>query len=269
MNASTFMQTVTPLDPGARLARTQGAFAGLPPEAMRLLNGSEAGERRLLPGGDLFRLGEPCSMVFSLMEGWVFRYHLLPDGRRQILDFALPGALLGFSTSIDGTMGHGAQALANAVVHAIPRKALMSACRRHPEIGLRLASTMAREQDLAFAHITGLGRQTARERVSQLLLELFVRHRMRWPGHRIEEMHLPLTQEHIGDATGLSGVHVSRVLGDMKKNGILRFSYRRLSILDPDRLLDASGIEPEQLQPWLAFPDEQEDACDVFYKRSA
>lgn len=267
MNASVNMPTVFPVDRGASLARISGFLTGLPPEAMALLGPREAGTRRLAADDDLFRLGEPCGMVFSLIEGWVFRYQLLPDGRRQILDFALPGALLGFSALSDGTMGHGAQALSNVLVHAIPRKALISACRQHPAIGLRLASTMAREQDLSFALITSLGRRSARERVSQLLLELFVRHRMRWPGHNAEEMHLPLTQEHIGDATGLSGVHVSRVLGELKTDGILKFSYRRLSILDPDRLLDASGMEPERLQPWLAHA--QDGIYDDLWKRPA
>src|SRR3546814_111707 len=67
----------------------------------------------------------------------------------------------------------------------------------------------------------------------------------------IEEMHLPLTQEHIGDATGLTGVHVNRVLGDLKTDGILTFSYRHLSILDPDKLVDVAGIDPALLQSWI------------------
>lgn len=63
-------------------------------------------------------------------------------------------------------------------------------------------------------------------------------------------MHLPLTQEHIGDATGLTGVHVNRVLRDLKKDGVLEFHYRRLRILDPDRLVDIAGIDPHLLLPW-------------------
>jgi hypothetical protein len=64
-------------------------------------------------------------------------------------------------------------------------------------------------------------------------------------------MYLPLTQEHIGDATGLTGVHVNRVLGDLKTDGILTFSYRHLSILDPDKLVDVAGVDPELLQSWI------------------
>jgi hypothetical protein len=121
---------------------------------------------------------------------------------------------------------------------------------------------MSRDSSLSFAHLTSIGRHSARERVAHLILELFIRYRSRWPGHRIEEMHLPLTQEDIGDATGLTGIHVNRVLGDLKTEGILTFSYRRLSILDPDKLVDVAGIDPELLQSWIRRPAPAQSARD-------
>src|SRR3546814_11558094 len=127
-------------------------------------------------------------------------------------------------------MTYGAQALTDAVVCVIPHKALRPLSRQYPEIGLRLAWLMSRDSSLSFAHLTSIGRHSARERVAHLILELFIRCRSRWPGHRIEEMHLHLTQEHIRDATGLTGVHVKRVLGHIKPDGILRVGYRRLRI---------------------------------------
>jgi CRP/FNR family transcriptional regulator len=93
-----------------------------------------------------------------------------------------------------------------------------------------------------------IGRRSALERVAYLLLELFIRSRLRWPGHRSEEMYIPLTQEHIGDATGLTNVHVNRVL---RKEGIAEFHYRRLQILNPDRLVDVAGIDPHAALSWI------------------
>src|SRR3546814_14715698 len=66
------------------------------------------------------------------------------------------------------------------------------------------------------------------DRVARLVLELFVRCRTQWPGNRIEEMYLPLTQEHIGDATGLTFVHVNRILRTLRKEGVVEFHPRRL-----------------------------------------
>ena len=90
-----------------------------------------------------------------------------------------------------------------------------------------------------------------RERVAHLILELFTRYRAQWPGNRIEEMPLPLTQEQIGDATGLTSVHVNRVLSTLRKERIVEFHYRRLRILDPDRLIEVAGVEPEMATAWL------------------
>jgi CRP/FNR family transcriptional regulator len=207
-------------------------------------------EEHFRAGQDLFRLGETCDVIYGLVEGWIFRYSLLADGRRQILDFVLPGAVLGLHPEAEAAMSYGARALTEAVVCAIPQQALRPVCGRHPEIGLQLALQISQEQTLSFTRLTSIGRRMARERVAHLMLELFVRARLRWPGHRLEEMRLPLTQEHIGDATGLSGVHVNRVLRDLRKDGIVKFSYRRLSILDPDRLVDVAGVDPEVMHLW-------------------
>ena len=63
-------------------------------------------------------------------------------------------------------------------------------------------------------------------------------------------MYLPLTQEHIGDATGLTGVHVNRVLRDLRKEGVAEFHYRHLRILNPDKLIGVAGIDPHVALSW-------------------
>jgi CRP-like cAMP-binding protein len=189
-----------------------------------------------------------------LLSGWVFLYNVLEDGRRQILHFALPGAVLGFLPTPGATATHGAQALTNAVVCVIPHKALVPISKTYPEFGLQLARSMSRDRSLAFDHLTSVGRQSARERVAHLLLELFIRYLSQWPGNRSEEMQLPLTQEHIGDATGLTFVHVNRVLRDLRRDGVVEFHYRRLRILNPDKLIDVAGIDPQLAMSWVRRP---------------
>lgn len=207
-------------------------------------------DRRLSAGQDLFRIGTPCDVFYNLVDGWIFQYTLLPDGRRQIFNFALPGDLLGFDPAYGSIRTYSAQALTDAVVSVIPNKVLSPLSKQYPDIGLQLASLMSRDRSLSFAHLTSIGRRSARERVAQLIIELFIRCRLYWPGHHVDDMRLPLTQEHIGDAMGLTGVHVSRVLGDLNDEGILRYRYRRLSILDPDRLMDMACIDPELMRLW-------------------
>lgn len=208
-------------------------------------------DREYKVGQDLFSLGEPCDSIFNLLEGWVILYNILDDGRRQILHFALPGAVLGFHPGGGAMMTYGAQALTDIVVSTIPHKALQPIVSQQPEFGLRLAWLVARDCTLAYDRLTSIGRHSARERVAHLLLKLFVRYRAQWPGSHIEEMNLPLTQEDIGDATGLTFVHVNRVLRDLRKDRILEFHYRRLRILDPDKLVDVAGLDPQLVMSWI------------------
>ena len=211
----------------------------------------KSADRAIKAGCDLFRLGERGEAIYSLVDGWIALYNLLEDGRRQILQFALPGAVLAFVPARGAVMNYSAQALTDAVVSVIPHENLGRLSRENPEIGMRLAGLISQDRSLAYDHLSSIGRRSARERVAYLLLELFIRSRLRWPGHRSEEMYLPLTQEHIGDATGLTGVHVNRVLRDLRKEKIAEFHYRRLRILNPDKLVDVAGIEPHVVLSWI------------------
>jgi CRP/FNR family transcriptional regulator len=209
------------------------------------------GSRAIEAGEDLFSLGDPCESVYNLASGWMILYDLLENGQRQILHFAMPGAVLGFHPTRGPVRTYGVQALTDAVVCGVPRRAIEPLVQQHPEIGLRLLALVARDLSLAFDHLTSIGKQSARERVAHLLLELFVRYRAQWPGSRTEEMLLPVTQEHIADATGLTSVHVNRVLRDLRLEGILQFHYRRLRILDPDTLIDVAGTDPHLVMSWI------------------
>jgi len=226
---------------------------GLPSstDAWRLLPRYRTGDRKLAAGRDLFSTGETSTSIFNLLSGWVAIYTLLEDGRRQIVHFALPGAVMGMPTSRGAQVSYGAEALTDVIVSVIPYTILATSSQDDPGMTMRLASVLARDTSMAYDHMTSIGRRTARERVAHLLLELFTRYRAQWPGDRIEEMAIPLTQEQIGDATGLTYVHVNRVLSTLRKEKIVHFHYRRLRILDPDRLIEVAGVDPQTAMSWF------------------
>jgi CRP-like cAMP-binding protein len=217
---------------------------------LETLDRCKSGDRRLDAGRDLFSLGEKRDAIYWLADGWAALYSVLEDGSRQILHFALAGAVLAFAPG--RIMTYSAQALTDIVVGVVSYDRLYELLPDHPELGMQLAWLVARDRGLAYERLSSLGRHSAHERVAHLLLELFVRCRMRWPGHRIEEMHLPLTQEQIGDATGLTGVHVNRVLRGLRNEGVLEFHYRRLRILNPDKLVEVANFDPHVALSWVA-----------------
>ncbi|MDF2119186.1 Crp/Fnr family transcriptional regulator [Roseiarcaceae bacterium H3SJ34-1] len=132
-------------------------------------------DRQIKAGCDLFRVGERGDAIYSLVHGWVALYNLLEDGRRQILQFALPGAVLAFMPAPGAMMNYSAQALTDAVIGIIPHENLGRRSRDNPEIGMQLASVISQDRSFAYDHLSSMGRRSARERVAYLLLELFVR----------------------------------------------------------------------------------------------
>ncbi|MBY0511991.1 MAG: Crp/Fnr family transcriptional regulator [Rhodospirillaceae bacterium] len=210
-----------------------------------------SGERAIAAGTDLFSIGKPANAIFTLVSGWAFLYQSLKDSRRQILHFALPGAVLGLLPGQAARAPYGAQALTDCVLCIIPHENLSPLSREVPEIGMRLSWLISHDLHLAFDHLTSVGRRSARERVTHLLLELFVRYRGQWPGNRIDELYLPLTQQHVGDAVGLTAVHVNRILRKLREDGVIEFNYRHLRILDPDKLIDVSGLDPQLVISWV------------------
>jgi CRP/FNR family transcriptional regulator len=211
----------------------------------------KSGDRIVKAGCDLFSQGQRGDAIYRLVSGWAALYNLTDDGRRQILQFSLPGAVLAFLPAPGAMMNYSAQALTDVVVCVIPHVDLARLSNANPEFGMQMASLISQDRGLAYDNLSSMGQHSARERVAHLLLELFIRYRMRWPGQRSEEMHLPLTQEQIGDATGLTGVHVNRVLQALREEGIVEFHYRRLRILNPDKLVDIVGVDPHVALSWM------------------
>lgn len=232
-------------------ARRDGLCTEFSPAVLGKMKQFKSGNRKIAAGTDIFAPGGICNAVYNLVGGWAFRYCLLKDGRRQILDFALPGAVLGFHPERGSRATYGVQALTDIEICTIPHANFAWLSREVPEMGMRLAHLVSRDRSLAYDHLTSVGRQSARERVAHLLLELFIRYRADWPGQRSEELHLPLTQEHIGDATGLTSVHVNRVLGELRDEGIIDFHYRRLKVLNPDKLIEVAEVDPSLATMWI------------------
>ena len=233
------------------------AYTGASPghtEIACMIADHRSADRELSVGQDVFSPSRQNEELYYLAEGWIALYDLLADGRRQILQFALPGALLGFQSGSETMATYGAQALTKATVWVIPVGVLDALMAEHPEIGMRVAWMIARDQSLTFDHLTSIGRRSARERIARLLLELFLRYRGQSPKCLTELMPLPLTQEHIADATGLTNVHVNRILGELRKQGIVRFHYRRLTILNLQKLQEAAGIDPSKTPALTAVP---------------
>lgn len=200
-----------------------------------------AQQTRVLKAGEsLFLQGDTVRWIWLLREGWAFRYQSLEDGRRQIVDFVLPGDILGIGTS--SQMPYGVEALSPCTWVTMSREGFLAKLTREPALSMTLLDMLSASQVRAFEQMTSVGRRTARERVAHLLLDLAKRAQTSAAGAEHFEVTMPLMLSHIGDALGLATETVCRCLGELKRAGILVFSAGRLEVLDLDGLSDLAGV---------------------------
>jgi CRP-like cAMP-binding protein len=226
---------VTKLESVARLSEGDRiALAGLCDDPR------EMGARSIV-----IREGERPDHVHLMVEGWAARYKLLPDGSRQITAFLIPGDFCDFHITILREMDHSITTLTRAKVAYIPRLKLEAITERPSLVRAFWWATLVDEAVLR-AWIVNVGRRDAFEAIGHLMCELYVR--MRNVGLTSDHcFELPLTQEELGDALGLTPVHVNRVLQRMRADELISLKGGMLTIHDYRRLEAASGFNPNYL----------------------
>ena len=214
---------------------------------------ARASQRRgLKPGESLFLQEDRVDSVYVLLDGWAFRYQDLKDGRRQIVDFALPGDVVGLNEAASAP--YGIEALTPCTFACYSRKSFFELVGRQPAMGLALVQMLARAEARAIEHVTSLGRRTARERVAHLLLELVTRLKRLDLVADAKSLDLPLMLSHVADALGLANETVCRCLSSLRRDGVLVLRERRLKVLDLRRLADEANLsEADDSEPAAAL----------------
>lgn len=163
------------------------------------------------------------SDVFVLCAGWAFRYFQLSDGRRQILQFLLPGDIFSPTTIFEKAFYFSVKALTQVRLSAFARSEIRARCAANSSVQSAIAKACIDETHDAARLSTVLGQFSAQERIAYLLLHLMTRIAAR-NVIREQRFPLPLRQQHIADAVGLTPVHVSRVFSQFRERRILAFS---------------------------------------------
>jgi len=201
---------------------------------------------RLQPHSDLVVEGANVNTVYLLESGWGIRYKLLSDGRRQILNFVLPGDFVGLRASLFGIQDQTVELITAAIAATVPSARIMDLFRSHPKLAAAVSWSSAREEAMMADHIVRLGRRNAYERMAHLLLELLRRlQAVGLAGDR--GFDLPATQETLGDFLGLSVVHVNRTLRRLREEMLIAQENGRVRLLDIPRLEAIADFESPHL----------------------
>jgi CRP-like cAMP-binding protein len=182
-----------------------------------------------------------------MQEGWAYRYLVTKAGARQILEFLVAGDIINPDSAAVKRTDHAICALTTVTIRCIEKERMGSFLRDCPSILAAMWWSNAQEKGLLQAQIVRIGRQNALQRIGHMLLELHCRLLLVGKAAGPNTFALPLTQREIGDALGLSSVHVSRVLMELRKRQLVRLSGNSVELLEPEELAEACDYNSRHL----------------------
>ena len=229
-----------------RLARLQA----LSQDEAHAIEGAAGPIRLHRPHENLVREGESASHIALLLSGFAYSFRVLPDGRRQIVSYLIPGDLCDPRLLLLPTAAHTVGTLTAANVVHFAREGLLALIDRHPHLGRALCWLALQEEMIAREWLVNIGQRTALERLAHLLCEVFTRMQIVGLTDR-GRCELPLTQVELADTLALSTVHVNRTLQELRRQGLVSLSSGMLEIHDFDALQSVAMFAPDYLYPGL------------------
>jgi CRP/FNR family transcriptional regulator len=197
----------------------------------------------LPPNRMLLAEGEVGASLFRISRGWAFRFRQAGNGGRQILDFLLPGELLGLQSALLGVSEHSVRSLTALRVSALDPRLVTTAFQGASDLALRLTRHITAEASRVDEFLTVIGCGDAVERLAFLMLSLY-RRQARRGAIDPANCPFPLRRQHMADALGLTGAHINRTLNRLRDDGIALIDEGRLSIRDLPRLTELAGATP-------------------------
>jgi CRP-like cAMP-binding protein len=236
------LKNVWPDDPFVMRARN---FADMTPTDLQCLRAVIETETKVRKRRDLVLDGYEFSKLYFVKDGFAARYKLLRSGKRQIVNFVLPGDVVGIPGSFLDRAVSSVLAVSDMTLQTCSLEAFVELCCRRPKFGL-LLSWLAMQEAANYAeHIIDVGRRTPIERLAHLLLEIHSRLAMVGMADGLS-FPLPFTQEMMSDALGLSVPHLNRTLVQLRADGLIALAGRRVDILDRNELQRTAQFQPIQ-----------------------
>jgi len=250
----------------APLVRKLANFAPLTAEDQRILRGVGSSHESFAPGARIIGEGEVPRSVFVVTEGVACRYRDMPDGRRQIMTFLLPGDLCDMHVFLVKAMDHSIAAISPVRLAGVSRDTVLDLLFNRPRIAAALWWSSLQEEAILRERIVALGRRNAHGRIAYLLCEILWR--CEAVGLELDRaVSLPLSQVDLADTLGLTPVHVNRVLKQLRNSGLIMLANRMLTVLDLPRLQAMAGFDSSYLHLGGA-PEEIAEVFDQLESRA-
>ncbi len=210
-------------------------------------------KRSLDPQQDIVRAGDVAAGVHLILEGFAFRYKIIDDGQRQIIGLLLPGDFCDLQSIVLGPSDHYIAALTPCIVADIPQERVDSLVFHDSRLARALWWATLVDESILREWLASMGQRPADKRIAHLFCELLLRQQLVGAaGER--DCPLPLTQPMLADILGITTIHVSRILRDLRLAGLIQLKDRQLYIPNVARLRSFCDFDPAYLH-LVRMPD--------------
>ncbi|RUM97674.1 Crp/Fnr family transcriptional regulator [Pseudaminobacter arsenicus] len=217
-------------------------FREFEPKELAFISRFKKGELAVDKGATVLVEGSHSAHLYTVLTGWGFRYKLLSDGRRQILNYVMPGDLIGLQGSVMGEMQHSVEALSSMMLCVFQREELNELYSNHPGLGYDITWIAAREEQMLDENLLSVGRRSALERAAYLIA--FLGSRAKSVGlNGSQKLNLPITQQHIADTLGLSLVHTNKTIRKLINRKLVLWRDGGCEIVDIEGLMQLARWE--------------------------
>jgi CRP-like cAMP-binding protein len=221
-------------------------FGPLSEEHRTALRDAALEVRSFRPREDIIREGERPDVVHLLLKGWAARYKDLPGGERQIMAFLIPGDLCDIHTTLLDQMDHSIGTLSPAKVAFIARERMEAMLEKGDALSRALWWATLVDEAVLREWLVNLGQRPAEKRLAHMVCEMLLRARAVGLTND-DSFEMPVTQEQLGDALGMSTVHMNRTLQALRAQGLINYHGKRMTIDDLPRLMAFSDFNPNYL----------------------
>ncbi len=231
---------------GSVLVRKLGSIAALSAEEKAAVAALPMIVREVAARQDIAVIGDRPSNCCLVLTGFAFRYKLVPDGRRQILAFHVPGDVPDLQSLHLSVLDHNLAALTTLTAGFIPHEAVHALNASFPRVAGALWRDTLVDAATLRERIVSIGQRDGLARTAHFLCEMFTR--LRAVGLVDEAtMTLPITQVELADALGLSFVHINRMLKELRERKLVTLQNQAVGVLNWDALADLGDFEPDYL----------------------
>lgn len=198
-------------------------------------------------GRPIVREGERCPVTYLVERGWAMRVRTMSSGRRQIVNFALPGDILCADSSLFGVSGTDIIARTDVRLFRIDTPSAEELFQRRPGLAAAIAWTTGQEESMLAERLVSLGRRDSLAKLSHALCEMM--ERLDVIGE-VEDgaIETPLNQEDFADMLGISVIHVNRTFRRLSEEEVAKYRKGRVLILDRERLKQMAGFDADYLR---------------------